>query len=336
MRRFLPFVALVAGCPSAPHFPETQPANACSVGAIQTGEQVLQLDVDGKMRQALVWMPEVEGPYTVLVNLHSFRSEPRRVAHYMKLVEWAKDKPVILVGADGKTATWNAGECCGKAAERGYDDVAFLDALVERIDAVSCTNGEVVVSGLGNGAMMAHRWACESDTPDALLTAGGTLQMESCARTTPLPVLHFHGDADEYAPLDGSGGHRPVEHGLAEWRRINGVTSPPTELSDGEMACSLWSGAQPVSYCQIAGGFNGWPGAADMPVNSVLPFADATTAGLDWVDRALHPVELAVPATPSAAVGADVEPVEAGGAAGATDEVQPALEAGVEHEEGAH
>ena len=314
-------LALLVGCPTAPQFPEQAPADACTAGAIQTGEQVLRIDIEGKTRQALVWMPEVDGPYEIVVNLHSFRSEPRRVAHYMKLVEWARDKPIILVGADGKTATWNAGECCGKAQQRNYPDPAFLDALVERVESVACTNGKVTVSGLGNGAMMAHRWACESDVPDALLTSGGTLQQEECPRTRPLPVLHYHGDEDTFTAIDGSTGHRPVEHGLAHWRRINGTAGPVQTLESGELSCQTWRGTEPVAFCTVAGGFHGWPGAADMPVDSTHVLADPTPHGFDWLNEAL----------------AQDDAVEGGGAVpSAPDTVQPALEPSVQSEEDAH
>ena len=315
MIRFLPFLLLTA-CPTAPQFPETAPENACTAGAILTGEQVLRVRVQGKIRQALVWMPEVDGPYDIVVNLHSYRSEPRRVAHYMKLVEWARDKPIIIVGADGKTATWNAGECCGKAMTRDYPDPEFLDTLVAHVESVACTTGQVTVTGLGNGAMMAHRWACESDVPDALITAGGTLQQEECARTRPLPVLHYHGDEDTWAPADGSMGHRPAEHGLGLWRGINGISADGVVETDGELSCTTWSGGTaPVAYCMVAGGFHGWPGSADMPVVSGNPLADPTPNGFAWLESALN------------------QPLEGGAAPNPTEPVENALEPSVEPEE---
>lgn len=326
MKRLLPLLALTA-CPTAPQFPETAPENACVAGAIQSGEQVLRMDVGGKKRQALVWMPEVDGPYSIVMNLHSFRSEPRRVAHYMGLVEWAKDKPIIIIGADGKTATWNAGECCGKAMERGYPDIEFLDALVAHVESVACTTGDVTVSGLGNGAFMAHRWACESDVPDALMTAGGTLQAESCSRTRPLPVLHYHGTEDGYAPADGSMGHRPVEHGLALWRGINGVSGESVVTSNGELSCQNWTGTAPVTYCTVEGGFHGWPGGDDMPVATQMALGQATPNGYDWLDAAR---------VARAAPSANDNTVEPGLTADPSGAVEDAFEPSVNTEEGAH
>jgi polyhydroxybutyrate depolymerase len=325
MKRLLPLLALTA-CPTAPHFPEIAPDSPCVAGAIQPGEQVLRVEVGGKVRQALVWMPVVDGPHSIVMNLHSFRSEPRRVAHYMGLVEWAKDKPVIVIGADGKTATWNAGECCGKAMERDYPDVEFLDALVAQVESIACTTGEVTASGLGNGAFMAHRWACESEVPDALITAGGTLQAETCSRTRPLPILHYHGTEDGYAPADGSMGHRPVEYGLALWRGINGVTQEATVTADGELSCQAWTGAAPVTYCTIEGGFHGWPGSQDMPVSTDMTLGQATPSGYDWLDTAK-----AAMATQSA----NDDAVEPGLTPNPAGTVENALEASVDGEEGA-
>lgn len=288
-------LALLAACNRAPQWPAERPAEACRGGAIQPGEQVLRVEVGGKTRQALVWMPPVDGPYTVVVNLHSFRSEPRRLNHYTRWVPVSEREPVIVVGPDGKTATWNAGECCGKAADRDYDDVAFLDAVVAAIEASTCTSGDVIAVGLGNGAMMAHRWACESDVPDAVISAGGTLQGPECLRERPAPVLHFHGTADAFAPADGSGGHRPVEHGLSLWRAVNRADGDQRVEADGDLSCTTWSGAAPVTSCTVQGGFHGWPGAEDMPVASTLPLADATTGGLAWVRAALAAQRPALP-----------------------------------------
>jgi poly(3-hydroxybutyrate) depolymerase len=169
---------------------------------------------------------------------------------------------------------------------RDYPDVELLDTLVAQIEGVACTAGDVTVSGLGNGAMMAHRWACESDVPDAIMTAGGTLQMEEGPRTRPLPGLHYHGDEDTWAPADGSMGHRPAEHGLGLWRGINGVTGEGVVEADGELSCTNWTGNKPVTYCIVDGGFHGWPGAADMPVASEHSLADATPAGVAWLEAA--------------------------------------------------
>lgn len=113
--------------------------------------------------------------------------------------------------------------------------------------------------------------------------------MPSCGRTRPTPVLHFHGTDDGFAPADGSMGHRPIEHGLALWRGINGATGAPTVQSDGELSCQTWAGTAPVTSCTVQGGFHGWPGAADMPVESTLPLANATTGGMAWIQTALSP-----------------------------------------------
>src|SRR5690606_14188629 len=104
---------------------------------------------------------------------------------------------------------WSAGECCGRALEKNVNDIAFLDALVAHIEATSCTTGRVLATGLGNGAMMADAWACESDVPDAVVAVGGELQAPECRNPRPIPSIHVHATEDPWSAPDGSTGHRP-------------------------------------------------------------------------------------------------------------------------------
>lgn len=256
-----PWLMLLA-CNTAPQWPEAAPADACAAGAIPAGEYVLRVEIDGTPRQALVWMPPGDGPHDVVVNLHEMNSEPRRQQHYSGWIDKAREIDAILVGPDGKAATWNAGECCGKGKQRNTADVAFLDALVARIDAVGCTSGRVLATGVGAGAMMAQRWACDSAVPDAVISVGGALQLEACAQATPIPMAHWHGTADTWMPLDGSGHHRPLSHTVAVWGARNRA-SPAGAETNGRTTCEVYAGAAPMRVCTVDGMADKWPGAED-------------------------------------------------------------------------
>jgi polyhydroxybutyrate depolymerase len=288
-------LALLAGCWTEPHWPAAAPADRCAAGAIAPGRYVVDAPVPGRRRQGLVWVPRGPGPHDVVVSLHEFRSSPERQAAYSGWQAFADEANVILLAPDGRAATWNAGDCCGKAMEEGTDDVAYLDALVARIDGVGCTSGRVLATGIGNGGMMAERWACASDVPDAVVSVGGSLQVDACDRTRPIPWLHEHGGADRFVPPDGGDGildgrdparHRPVAHAVEVWRRRNGATGAPEVIVDGALTCTTWPGGAPTVSCVIAGGPDAWPGAADGKVASGHPLADATRGAWAWVQDA--------------------------------------------------
>ncbi len=307
MIRLTALLLTLSACGTQDHLPTEAPADKCEAGAFPEGPVVVDVKMPSRTRQALVWIPhDVSGPMDVVVDFHEFRSNPMRQAHYSTWVAAADELDVILVAPDGKSSTWNAGPCCGKAQEKGIDDVAFLNALMERIDEVTCTSGRVMATGIGNGAMMASRWACESDVVDGLVTVGGSLQTETCERTSPLPVLHYHGTKDTFIPRDGGAGvvgttlpegHRPVSHAISQWRKVNGVPNAdlhlkrelepddlPVEIfSEGDLNCRSYKGEAPLTDCMVTGMPDFWPGAEDAPVNSASPLADAARGGFGYV-----------------------------------------------------
>lgn len=261
--------------------PETAPADRCAAGAIPAGQPLAMRVDDGKRgRGAIVWFPSGAGPHDVVVNLHEFNANPERQANYSGWIAEAERVNAILVGPDGKTATWNAGACCGKAMERNIDDVAYLDALVARVDAVGCTTGRVLVTGIGAGAMMAHRWACESDVPDALVSVGGELQRDACLGKRPIPALMLHGAHDRWMPMDGSGGHSPTIHAVAQWR-LRDRAAPVADPVRAGLVCRRWEGEAPVELCVVEGMGDRWPGASDSGTT-----VDATALSWAWTTDA--------------------------------------------------
>ncbi len=291
---------LVAACGRQPHLPDAPPAgDRCAPDALPEGPVVVEVrGVSGpRVRRALAWFPRGAGPFDVVVNLHEFRADPNRQAWYSRWWPAARDLGVILIAPDGKSSTWNAGDCCGKAMEQGIDDVAFLDTLVARVDAVACTSGRVLATGIGNGAMMAERWACESEAPDAVVSVGGSLQVDACPSSKPVPYLHYHGDADRFVPADGGDGildgkdparHRPVAHALDRWKARNRAGEPTVAVDEPALRCTAWSpapGGAPTLACTFQGG-DVWPGADNGTLATTHPLGRAADGALAWVRAA--------------------------------------------------
>jgi polyhydroxybutyrate depolymerase len=299
MRWILPLV--LVGC-TQHHLPTERPADACAAGAWPRAEIAVRVPVGRGQRNALVLIPATAGPHDVVVNLHEFRSNPRTQLRYSGWADHVTDSGVIVVAPDARYATWNAGSCCGRSIEKHIDDVAFLDALMARIDAVTCTTGRVMATGIGNGAMMAEMWACESDVPDAVVSVGGSLQWPECRNRRPIPWLHYHGSDDAFIPMDarkvGLAAQEviphPVTHAETVWAARNRA-SPAAPVDDGALRCRTWTGAAPATSCVVEGGADTWPGAPDGPVASGHPLADATRGALGWVREAWGPAPVGAP-----------------------------------------
>lgn len=290
--RSLLIVPLLVAC-TQPHLPETRPSTACEAGSWPGSEVAIRVKVGSKARNAIAIFPRTAGPHDLVVNMHEFRSSPRTQLKYSGWAKHLDTVDAIVVAPDARYAVWNAGTCCGRAVDKHIDDVAFLDALVARVDEVACTSGRVLATGIGNGAMMAQVWSCESDIPDAVLSVGGSLQWSECRNPRPVPLLHYHGADDTFIPLDGSesglvaqeNAPFPLQHALDAWAKRNGATEASTVRS-GDLHCAQYTGKAPITSCIIQGGADTWPGAPDGAVDSPSPLADATLGGWTWVRHA--------------------------------------------------
>lgn len=88
------------------------------------------------------------------------------------------------------------------------DDVAWLTALLDELDATLCIDTDrVFVAGFSNGAMMASVMACAlSDRIAAIAPVAGVRDPEGCAPTRAVPVIAFHGTDDRVLAYDGGYG----------------------------------------------------------------------------------------------------------------------------------
>jgi polyhydroxybutyrate depolymerase len=178
------------------------------------------------------------------------------------------------------TLSWNAGNCCGKAMLEQVDDVGFVRSIVDQVSGEMAIDGRRIYAvGFSNGAMMAYRVAIElSQTFAAIAPVGGPMGYAHCQPALPVPVCHFHGTADEFAPYEGGVGKRSVsrcnfqsvEQSIACWVKANGCEAAPTVTRVDE-ACEEGveviqthyeggrDGSEVILYT-IHGGGHTWPG----------------------------------------------------------------------------
>ena len=274
----------LSACAPTQVWSETPLPARCAAGGLPQGEAVLGLTHEKQPRSTLLWAPASAGPHDLVVDLHDFRAEPRRQAHYSTWVPFAQQIGALLAAPDGRSSTWNAGNnCCGKAAEKESTDRELLDRVADIAEATGCTSGRVLATGIGNGGMMAERWACESDRVDAVVSVGGALQLDTCENKRPIPIVHYHGDQDTQYPVGGSVGYpeqgtaKPASAALEIWKIRNRVVGPPIHSEGGALTCDRWEGAAPVVWCTVHGMKDSWPGSQEWPAEPAFPLSDATT-----------------------------------------------------------
>jgi len=136
-------------------------------------------------------------------------------------------------GIAGRLRTWNAGTCCGRAMQQRVDEIAFIAALLDDLQAtVAIDRARVYATGISNGGMMAYEVACAlADRIAAIaVVAGEMTALDRCRPARPVAVLVIHGSADRNLPIDGGIGAkalaahevRSVASAIDFWRRHDG------------------------------------------------------------------------------------------------------------------
>ncbi len=148
----------------------------------------------------------------------------------------------------------------------------------------------VYVTGMSNGAMMALRLGCQSDTFAAIAPVAGTL-LTDCSRARPVSVLQIHGTADDRVPYAGGPGRAfavngnprvdgpPVESVNATWRSID-ACGPPTSATAGDVTTQTAGCAdgRTVELISVAGAGHQWPGGQRTPPAELAGVPEPSTA----------------------------------------------------------
>lgn len=109
----------------------------------------------------------------------------------------------------GLLATWNAGNCCGRARDTNVDDVGFLKSVVADVSRdFNIDENRVFATGMSNGGMMSHRLACDAaDVFAAVASVAGTDGMgQNCHPSRPISVMHIHAKDDTHVLYNGGAG----------------------------------------------------------------------------------------------------------------------------------
>jgi polyhydroxybutyrate depolymerase len=167
---------------------------------------------------------------------------------------------------------WNGGICCGIAARTHVDDVGFIAALIDQIEADHAIDPHRVFAfGHSNGGIMSYRLACElGDRIVGIGVVAGTLGIDGCDPAEPVSVIHVHGTADQSLPLAGGVGadslagvaFPPPRDGFDTLAAAGGCPDA-TETTEGDVTTSLRApcdAGTAAAFVTIEGGPHAWPG----------------------------------------------------------------------------
>ena len=258
-----------------------------------TYQQKLDLKVMGAKRDYWLHIPanyDHQKETALVVVVHGAFSTARKMEKESGFSALA-DREGFLVaypsgayGLFGLFQHWNAGHCCGKAADDSTDDVGFLDEVIDDIRRrFPVDSGRIYMVGFSNGGMLTHRFAAERTkrlAAAAPLAAalGGRASSEAPFWKTPqpseaLPMIIFHARDDEAVPYDGGisprkGGEREyisVAESVNFWIENNHCHDEAIEeqLYEGRVTRASWAdrqGKNEVILYSIDNWGHKWPG----------------------------------------------------------------------------
>ena len=195
------------------------------------------------------------------------------------LVPYATSDQAEIVYPEPLYGSWNATGCCGAAATKNVNDLAFLAALAAKVDPGHARPIDVV--GYSNGARMAYRVAC--DNP-GLFDGYAMVKGEptpGCDLRKPVSILEIASVNDPevaYQPGDhGSVESLPVTTLTGELRTADKCPANNTVAHSGEMTQLTWSGCAggaSIALASWTGGVHSFPRPpGSMPAASQVAWA---------------------------------------------------------------
>jgi polyhydroxybutyrate depolymerase len=315
--RFLALLPVLVACSSDPspsqvvggpdaavaHDPDAASGPDGSVSVACAGKSVQPLDATWTVggRSLRVHVPASYDPTRrtpVVVNLHGYAYDGPGQATVSHMIAKSDSAGFIAVHPNGHDSPrgWNAGVCCGSAATSGTNDTAWIESMLDELEAKLCVDTDRgYATGLSNGAFMAHRLACEAaDRFAAIAPVAGVVGTPQCNPSRPVAVFEVHGSSDPIIPFGGGGfnGNEPVATTINRWVTNNHCTTTTTTYQQGDASCvthgSCTANAD-VTLCTIDGGGHQWPGGDSIGTFNGKKSDNLIATDAMWTFFAAHP-----------------------------------------------
>jgi poly(3-hydroxybutyrate) depolymerase len=227
------------------------PSTGCgSTAAVESGR--LTIDVAGATREYILELPEdydASRPYRLIFAWHWRGGTAADVANGFYGLQQRSEGSAIFVSAEGIDAGW---------ANPGGSDIAFLDAMLARLQSDLCIDESRIFStGWSYGGMMSLAIGCaRGDVFRAIAPMSGALYSGCADSDAPVAFLGFHGDDDDVVPIANGVTARDV------FVERNGCQpEAPAVEADGCLRFEGCAAGAPVTWCEFDGGHTPAPGS---------------------------------------------------------------------------
>jgi polyhydroxybutyrate depolymerase len=282
-------------------------------GTIFSEDKSFTARIGGRERTWLVHTPPAydgKAALPAVLVLHGGGGNGMSIARATAFSAKSDKEGFIVVYPDGtgrlkkRGLTWNAGNGSGYALANNIDDIGFLRALITWLKRkYNVDPKRIFCTGLSNGGMMTYRAARElSEFIAAAGVVSGVIAAEGAAPSRPVPMIIFHGTADEHILYQGGipdktldypiRNDKPVSFAVNFWVKHNGCTTTPFREEKGEVIHEIYGGGKDgavVELYTIKGGGHGWFGGTKAPVGDT-PSGAVSATDLIWEFFKKHPM----------------------------------------------
>jgi len=247
--------------------------------------QYFQFTYQGKVRTYLAHWPaqiSTKEKIPLILALHGGGGNAFTMESISGLSQKADSSHFLVVYPEGTHKdglafrTWNAGWCCGYAANNQIDDVGFIDTLIHILkQQFTIDENRIYVTGMSNGGFMAYRIACElSSKIAAIAPVAATMTLSDCEPTRGVSIIHFHSYLDTHVPYYGGIGsglshhyNPPLDSVLNAWSFHDSCLVNRDTLTNNEKFTLIrWGHChcnREILYYITHDGGHSWPGNPD-------------------------------------------------------------------------
>ncbi|MEY2435432.1 MAG: polyhydroxybutyrate depolymerase [Acidimicrobiaceae bacterium] len=257
-----------------------------TVAAGETTTPFSAAGVDGSSIRHIPPVHDGRHPIPLVLDLHGY-SEPAAIHAQLSALGPFGDQHGFVTLTPETTAPvpqWDTA--------LGSADLKWLSALLDDAESKLCIDtARVFTTGLSNGAMMTSSVACDlSDRIAAVAPVAGVTLVDGCTPARPVPLVAFHGTADQYVAYDGGlgpavanlpapdgsgktlgelgvgvGGGPTVPEIVAGWATRNGCASTPQTTqpiaADVDLLVFACPPGADAELYRVTGGGHTWPGS---------------------------------------------------------------------------
>jgi polyhydroxybutyrate depolymerase len=257
--------------------------------AVPSNHEEQKITVNGAERSYLIHYPnpmptKITSGLPVVIALHGGGGNGEQMAKSSRFNAKADKAGFIAVYPNGsgrrddKLLTWNASKCCAYAMRQNIDDIAFIDALIDKLVKFQGADPKrIYITGMSNGGMMAHRLgAALAPKVAAIGVVAGTIFSDQPIPSVPVSTIMIHGLADDSVPFNGGESKRPMIRAAMDsaglpiksvydfWRKNNGCAVDEDIYTKGNIttySSKVCKNRTVVSLQTIKNGGHNWPGS---------------------------------------------------------------------------